>query len=140
MSDNASIPQPTSSTGRERMDRLVRLEFIRCEMKALVLLATANPRKNLPEFYDWAHDLRRGRTNVMGGLFRLIDVIQRRGMGIEGRRLAEGLLILAHDYLDIMLPDEPTPTPAAAPIPAPLTLTRSIRVIHSVVVLGRKAA
>ncbi len=113
MDGGGSIPQ-----GVTRWNRSVALERIVCEMKYLVLQATENPRANLPEFYDWAHDLRRGRTNILGGLFRLIDVIQRRGMGYKGRQLAMQLIALAQDYVDLQLPDTPPPSvPAAEPIP-----------------------
>ncbi len=140
MLGDGSIPLGLGRTGRERMDRLVRLERIRCEMRALVLEATADPRKNLPEFYDWAHDLRRGRTNVLGGLFRLIDVIHRRNMGVAGRRIAEGLLSLAYEYMDAMLPDSPAPTPTAAPVPLAVRLRLHKPIVAKHAVIMRRVA
>ncbi len=138
MDGGGSIPQ--GPTGVTRWNKSVALERIVCEMKFLVLQATENPRANLPEFYDWAHDLRRGRTNVLGGLFRLIDVIQRRGMGYKGRQLAMQLIALAQDYVDLQLPETPPPsTPAVVEPPhAPLRLYRPIVAKNAVV--SRRAA
>lgn len=143
MSALSSIPhsQERPTTGKHRWNRLVELERITGEMRALVLQATTNPRATLPEFYDWAHDLRRGRTNILGGFLRLVETMERRGMGLAGRQIAEGLLALAYEYMDAMLPDSPTPpTPAAAPIPMhePLRLWKPVRAEHARVI--RRAA
>lgn len=145
MNHPASIPTLTvlaGRTGTERWNRSVSVERILCEMRFLVLQATENPRANLPEFYDWARDLRRGRTNILGGFFRLTDAIQRRGMGNTGRLLALRLLSLAYEYVDLMLPETPAPTSGEEPVPTPLRLNQPIAARNAVVIRGqvKKAA
>ncbi len=135
MDGGGSIPQ-----GVTRWNRSVALERIVCEMKYLVLQATENPRANLPEFYDWAHDLRRGRTNILGGLFRLIDVMERRGMGYKGRMLAMQLIALAQDYVDLRFPATP-PTPPAMAEPVPMGRLRLHKpIVAKGAVVSRRAA
>jgi hypothetical protein len=116
---------PSIPTGTERWNRSVARERIIYEMRALIQEATSEPAVNFPEFYDWARDLRRGRTNIAGGFFRLVDGIKRRGMGLRGRQLALGVLALERDYVDLMLPEGPAPTPTAERIP--LRFVRPIR-------------
>lgn len=118
MSDSRTIPT-IEPTGKERWNRLVVLERIRCEMRSIVLAVTIDARANIPDHYHWARDLRRGRTNVYGGLFRLFDVMQRRGMGHIGRTYALRLLELAHEYVDLVLPESPPTPPAVEPLPDP---------------------
>lgn len=136
MPEPRSIPTATHPA-KARWNRLVVLERIRGEMRAIVLEATIDPRANFPEFYDWARDLRRGRTNILGGWFRLCEVMQRRGMGNTGRQLALRLLALAHEYVDLVLPETPAPTPSAERVP--LRFVKPVPASHALVIRGKAA-
>lgn len=90
--------------------RGLELERIRSEITSIVIYATVKPKST--GFYDWAKDLRKGRTNVIGGFFRLVDVMARRQLGTVGRTYALRILALAHEYVDIALPETKAPAPA----------------------------
>jgi len=128
MSDHDSIP--TALTGKQRWNHLVELERIKLEIRSVVLFATVRPRETTGENYHWARDLRRGRTNVFGGFFRLVDIMARRGLGSTGRQYALRILALARDYVDLVLPDAPAPEMKATlpviyrpPVPVRANLT-----------------
>lgn len=116
MSESASIPQIIP--GKASWRRAVEAERIRLEIREIVRLGTDRPGSHIPaEFHDWANDLRRGRTNVIGGFFRFVDVVERRGMGLVGRRLVLRLLDLAREYVDYVFPESPNAPSAAVAVP-----------------------
>ncbi len=125
MAGDESIPRGFGPTGKERWTRAVAAERVRLEARTIILEATVGARTNMPEYYEWAHDLRRGRTNILGGFFRLVDLMQRRKF-LPARRIALRLLDLGRVYVDLMLPDSPAPTPTAELLPEGLRLVGRI--------------
>jgi hypothetical protein len=109
------IPLP-EQTGLERWHKSVALERILLELRAVAVSATLRSSAPMPtpeEFQMWAKDLRRGRNNVAGSVVRFLDLIQRREMGTEGRRIALQVSDLLQQYIDIALPatgEKPTQT------------------------------
>ncbi len=85
-------------------------------MRSIVLDAMVNPRQTLASRVHWGIDLRKGRTNVYGGLFRFFDVLALRNVGNDGRAYALTMLGLLRSYIDAVMPEEPAqPTAEAKP-------------------------
>ncbi len=86
------------------MNYLRGLELIKSQMRAIVLDAMVNPRQSLASRVHWGLDLRSGRMNVYGGLFRFIDVLAVRNPD-EGRATALTMLGMLRSYVDEVMPE-----------------------------------
>ncbi len=116
---------PLSETpGKTAWIKSVQVERIMLQLRALAVEATYRGSADVPmpaELEMWAKDLRRGRMHVAGSMTRFIQLLERRNMGIEGRRIALEATKLVEAYIDIALP-------AAAPDVKP---TRTHVVLYS---------
>src|SRR6185295_1464590 len=103
MPDLNSIP--LDHPGKFRWELAVEVERIRLEAKEIIKLGTSKARGEDVEFAHWRNDLRRGRTNILGGFFRFVDGLDERGLGLFGLHLALRLLELGRRYVDLKFPE-----------------------------------
>lgn len=86
MSNRAAYPNLRLVTDADiPLSRMQRIrQRIARDLHGMTVIALQSVSASVPENErDWAYDLRKGKRNITGGLFRFLDFLHRRGFPIE---------------------------------------------------------